>query len=376
MKRKPLDDTLDRALTTLYQTDVPESFKASWRDAVKREESPHMKPTPRLTWLRRAALPIAAAVVLLAGTAITGIIAPQTPAPERDTSTGMNQATYTAKTAGTAENMSYDLASEAMLYSADPAPATATSARGYADDEVANGLEDVDELAIEPRKIVRTYSLTISTTLFEQDYAAILSLADTAGGYASSVGTYEQQIDRRFASFELRIPSEAIDGFLDGLELIGRVTDRFETSTDKTVQYADTSLRLKTQQDKMTRLRELLLEAETVEDLLAIESEIADTQYEMDSLQTSLNVIDRQVDYTTVNVSLREQTASDTAAAQDLTIGERLVNGWKASLNWLGGFFENMLVFLTAAAPVLIPLIVGYIIYRLVRKHRKTKKQP
>ena len=42
MKKKPASDALDRALTALYQTDVPEAYKASWRDAVKREESPEI----------------------------------------------------------------------------------------------------------------------------------------------------------------------------------------------------------------------------------------------------------------------------------------------------------------------------------------------
>ena len=156
---------------------------------------------------------------------------------------------------------------------------------------------------------------------------------------------------------------------------IGRVTDRYETTTDLTTQYSDTALRLQTQQDKLARLQELMGKAETVSDLLEIETAIADTQYEIDSLQSSLLSIDRRVSYTTVSVYLQEQTAGDSAAAEDLTIGERLVSGLKASLQWLGGFFENMLVFLTAAAPVLLALILIYIVYRVVRKRRKHNQQ-
>lgn len=372
MKRKPSGETLDRALAALYEADVPQSYKASWRDAVKREETVTMAPTQRLAWLRRAALPIAAAAVLIVGTAVTGVISPKTQdsVPEADA----NVAAYASKTAGTAQSYDDALASEMTAYSA-PAPSATASSRGYTEDNAA-GMAEQSEEGTQARKIVRSYSLSIATTLFEQDYAAILALTEGAGGYASSVGTYGQQDDKRFASFELRIPSDTASGFMENLEAIGRVTDRYETADDRTVQYADTALRLATQQDKMTRLRELLLQAESVEDLLSIESEIADTQYEIDSLQTSLNFIDRQVDYATVSVTLQEQTAGDTAAAQDLTVGERLLSGLRASLDWLAGFFENMLVFLTAAAPVLIPLILGYGIYRLARKRRKTNKQP
>ena len=177
--------------------------------------------------------------------------------------------------------------------------------------------------------------------MFDQDYEIILSVTEGYGGYASYVNMYEQQIDKRYASFELRIPSENLDSFLSEVDAIGRITDRYETANDQTTQYTDTQLRLQTQLDKMTRLQELLLQAETVEDLLAIESEIADTQYEIDSLQSSLNYIDRQVDYSTVSIYLQEQTASDTASAEDLTIGERLFSGLKASLAWLGGFLKT-----------------------------------
>ncbi|MBN1778291.1 MAG: DUF4349 domain-containing protein [Clostridiales bacterium] len=371
MKKKTASDALDRALTALYQTDVPEAYKASWRDAVKREEPSDMKSTPRLAWLRRAALPIAAAAVLIIGTAVTGVIAPKTPEPGPAADYEIQTASaYKASGAGDVNN--FDFADGNAVFAT---PAMASAPRGYAEteDEAAYDMEEAADA--DTRKIVRTVSLTIASTIFERDYETILSLAEAADGYASSVSMYSQQIDKRYASFELRIPEENLDSFLSSLDGIGRTTDRYETATDKTTQYADTQLRLQTQLDKMTRLQELLLKAESVEDLLDIESEIADTQYEIDSLQSSLNYIDRQVDYATVSVYLQEQTPSDTAAAEDITIGERLVNGLKASLEWLGGFFENMLVFLIAAAPVLIPLIIAYIVYRIVRKRRKAKKQ-
>ncbi len=364
MKHKPSSDALDRALTDLYQADVPQAYRASWRDVVKREESSDMKSIPRLAWLRRAALPLAAAAVLLIGTAITGVIAPRTleSAPSQDYAP---QVSYASKTADTAENYDDDMAAGEIAFSA-PAASTST----------ARGIEETQGELTDDRKIVRTVTLTLSSTAFDADYAAILSLAQSAGGYASAVSMYEQQEQKRAASFELKIPADALDGFLSGLESIGRTTDRYETASDMTTQYTDTALRLQTQQDKMTRLQELLLKAETVEDLLAIETEIANTQYEIDWLQSSLLGIDRQVEYATVSVYLQEQTPVDTAAAQDLTIGERLLSGLKASLAWLGRFFENMLVFLVAAAPVLIPLTILYIAARIVVKHRKSNKQP
>ena len=63
-------------------------------------------------------------------------------------------------------------------------------------------------------------------------------------------------------------------------------------------------------------------------------------------------------------------SAIDTAAAGDLTLGERIRSGLRASVDWLQAFFTNMLVFLAAAAPVLVPLVLLYVVFRLVRRSR------
>ena len=94
MKQTQTDDALDRALTALHKADVPAGFSASWRDAVKREEPTPMKTIRPLTWLRRAALPMAAALVLIVGTLITGSL---TPPAQNDADTAENE-TYDADT--------------------------------------------------------------------------------------------------------------------------------------------------------------------------------------------------------------------------------------------------------------------------------------
>lgn len=371
MKNTASGDALERALTELYQADLPADFQAAWRDAVKREEQTHMQPTPRFARFRRAALPMAAALVLIAGTLITGSLTPpQETAPQASVASRGAPGVYGAAT-NTAD---YD-EERAMDVAYAPAVAYDTLAGS-----MAKGMAVTDENAAEEtgRKIVRTVSLTLATTDFDANYDTVLALTQAAGGYAGSVSVYGEQAGKRAATLTLRIPAQGLDGFLADLEAVGRITERYETTDDYTTQYSDTALRLQTQQDKMTRLQELMAQAETVEDLLQIEREIADTRYQIDSLESSLRGIDRQVDYATVSVYLEEQQPIDTAATQNLTLGERIRYGLEATFSWLGRFFTNMLVFLAAAAPVLVPLILIYLVIRVVRrrKHTQTKNKP
>jgi len=369
MKQPTENDSLNRVLTDLYQADIPESFQASWRDAVKREEPSPMKFMP--VWLKRAVLPLAAVVVLVTGTLITGMLSPKTTDPRMDVimeDTAANTETASYKSMSTAADYGVDDFDGCAV---DPEAVYAPAPEGGYAMGAANPTQATAE-APDDRKIVRTIDLTIASTEFDADYAAILALTESTGGYAASVSTSEYQVNSRAASFNLRIPSDALDHYLNGLSGIGRMTNRYETTTDFTTAYSDTALRLTTQQNKMTRLTELLAKAETVEDLLAIESEIADTRYEIESLETSLRSIDRQVTYSAVSIYLREQTPADTAGARELSIGERLINSLKASLSWLGDFLENMLVFLIAASPVLVGILIILFLIRVIRKRKQS----
>ena len=85
-----------------------------------------------------------------------------------------------------------------------------------------------------------------------------------------------------------------------------------------------------------------------------------------------MRTIDRDVDDSTVSVTLVEQSAGDAAQATELTLWQRLQSGFEASVNWLGTFLQNLLVFLSLILPVLVPLaVVGIPIGLAVRAHRR-----
>ena len=123
MEKQNRPDALDRALTDLYRTDVPESYRAGWRAAVKREEQIQMKkqPLPKKT-LWRVALPIAAALVLVFGAISAGNLIPTVmndtfysqPAPQPDAQKGTGGNQYAADSGAMesfADTAAYDTAS-------------------------------------------------------------------------------------------------------------------------------------------------------------------------------------------------------------------------------------------------------------------------
>ena len=375
------ESALERGLTSLYGQKTPEGFETAWRAAIRREENLRMKPKTRVSFWK-AALPAAAALTLVVGTILTGNLdlTGKTPSLEAsrssvqkqtaaDFSAASNEAEWGAwnfdgKSASTgAVFMDAEPMAEMFVYGMNEGGGAGTGgASGVPAEETAS-------------KIIRTAQLHLATTNFDADEATLRRQTTAAGGYVEAVfqfgdGTRE---NLRRLTLTLRIPAEQLDGFLTGAAAIGRVTSRVERAVDMTVQYADTALRLKTQQGKMERLQALLLQAENVSDLLEIENEISNTQYMLDSFESSLRGIDRQVERSEVNVVLAEETPADSAAAVGISLGQRMGNAFTASLSGIARFFQNMAVFLVMAAPAIALLAAGSVLWLLHRRKRKQK---
>ena len=221
------------------------------------------------------------------------------------------------------------------------------------------------------KKIIRTASMTIATQTFEDSLNALKSACEGQGGWIeSSSESTNSYSGLRTAYLTLRIPQDGLVAYLAGTEGLGRGTSKCESAQDVTASYQDTQTRLNTQLALMERLQALITESGDLSDLLALESQIADTQYMIDSLQSSLNSTDRQVSYSTVNVTLKEEK---TVELTDTTVsyGERILSavaeGWEA----FTGFLGDMVVFLVAALPFMVIVAVVVIVIKLIRRRRK-----
>ena len=123
----------------------------------------------------------------------------------------------------------------------------------------------------------------------------------------------------------------------------------------------------------MERLMALLEKAVSVEDLISLESAIADTQYLIDSYTGQLQGIDSRVDDATLTMTLKEMSALDTAEASRETLWDRIVGGvshmWKLLREWAA----DAAVFLVAILPIIILTVIVILIVRAIIKRRIKK---
>lgn len=341
---------------------LPEDFHQAWTDRVE-EAAMENKPEssrPRRQWTRL--LSAAAAVVfVLGGTLLTrDVLSPRSATPE-DLTGGTLYSAYDYDGSGSpklmARNAAYDEGTDYIAYT----------------DEVAGGGYEEDAVATE-QKIIRTVSLTLGTQAYEQSLESLRSQCESLGGWVSYSSESAMSSGLRRAYLTLRIPAEQLDDYLSGTTGLGRVISREESATDVTESYYDTQARLETQQALMARLQALVTDAADLSDLLALESQIADTQYQIDRLQSSLNSTDRQVSYATVDVTLREETASSDITDGEKSLGQRILSALETGLEAFLDFLSDIAVFLAAALPFILLVAVVWMTVKLIRRAIKRRK--
>ena len=120
----------------------------------------------------------------------------------------------------------------------------------------------------------------------------------------------------------------------------------------------------------------MLAVAESVEDMLAIQQQLTDVQYEIDSLSGRLRYYDHQVAYSTVSLDVTEVREYTPEPTITLTYWQRMTRGFAESLKNVGEFFQDLFLWFVTSLPWLVPLAaVIVLIAWLVRRSVKNRPE-
>ena len=199
-------------------------------------------------------------------------------------------------------------------------------------------------------KIIYNADVTLETTSFDEALERIAAMVADLGGYleSSSVsGSNYSSISKgyagaRTAHFSIRIPASRFSDLIGTISDLGNVPYSNTYTRNVTTQYYDTQSRLDAYRVQEKRLLEMLAIAETVEDMLAIQRELTDVQYQIDSLTGTLRYYDNQVGYSTVNLSVNEVKEYTPEPTVRLTYWERMSKGFKESVHRTAEFFKEL----------------------------------
>ena len=224
------------------------------------------------------------------------------------------------------------------------------------------------------RKIVYTASMRMESTRFDDARAALLAAVEDCGGYLESTDqSGSAKEGSRWVSYTVRVPAVKYTAFLEQAGQAGSVLNLNESAQDITLEYVDVQARLESLESKKARLEALADKAETTADLLEIENQLTEVQYQLESYTRQMKVMDNQVDYCTVDISLREVA---TLTPTGVSFGERIADAFTGGWTAFAAFVQDAVVAIIYNLPLLIIFgILAAVLVPVLRKRRQNKRR-
>ena len=245
--------------------------------------------------------------------------------------------------------------------------------------------ETVEKGETTGRKLIRNVDMDVETESFDALLASAQSQAEELGGYIESSNisnsSYASSTSAaRSARLTARIPSEKLDSYLAGISKQSNVTRKSESTEDVTLQYVDLQSHKKALLTEQESLLSMMEQAESIEDIIAINEQLTDVRYQIESMESQLRTYDNQVDYSTVNLYIDEVERYTPGAAK--SAGARIAEGFSANIYRVGSFFKNFAIEFIILLPILIAIaivlgiaiLIVRIIIKISEKHQVGKK--
>lgn len=270
---------------------------------------------------------------------------------------------------------SAEMKAEAMEEAVEEAEVTAEEAGTQTDNQQAEGRTE--------RKLIRTVDLNLETENYDSLMEGLEQQINSLGGYIEYKDAYHGNYNskkngyrNRHANITARIPANKLDEFTGKVAEIGNITYESESVEDVTLQYVDLSSHKKMLQTEQERLMELLENADSMEDIITIESRLSEVRYQIESMESQLRTFDNQVDYSTVHISVEE--VEHYTPQPEKTIWERIKSGFGENVYRVTNGIKNFAIEFVIAIPILlvwvVVIAVGVILIRVVLKRKNKQK--
>lgn len=183
----------------------------------------------------------------------------------------------------------------------------------------------LDSNAYENRKLIKTVNLDAETEEYDAILPNIEKKVSQLGGYIENFTTSGVET-QRYANIIARIPSIKLDQFVDEVAEVSNIVYRNESVEDVTLTYVDLQSHKDMLQAEQKRLLELMDQAETMEDIISVESRLTEVRYQLESMESQLRTYDNLIDYSTVTISISE--VEKVSPPVVMSTGEKIVTGF------------------------------------------------
>jgi hypothetical protein len=216
------------------------------------------------------------------------------------------------------------------------------------------------------KKIIKEGDIRFETSDVAQARKQIITSLKHLGGYAEddSETTDGAQGSKEY-TISIRIPAKNFDAFLGTVASTAvKIDSRNIRVKDVTTQFIDTKTRLDNKLQLEKRYLNLLNRAGKMRDLLDIEDKLTEIRSDIESTQSQLNYMSKQVAYSSLNITFYTKQAEQVAAGNGFgyKLMHSLTSGWD--------FLQDLFFGLLANWPLLIIIVIVLVLIRRWRRNR------
>ena len=229
------------------------------------------------------------------------------------------------------------------------------------------------------QKLIYTYHYSVETKAFDDFYQKVNQKVTQLEGYIEHSETNGSATDgvNRQASLTLRIPADQMEQMLTLLDSDSNVTYQSRSSENVTLQYVDMESHLKALRTEQETLLQLMEKADKLKDVIALQSQLTQVRYEIESYESQLRTYDNLVNYSTLYLNITEVDRTTTITSSKTSFLDEIGNRFSDNVYALGQWLRAMAVWLVGSLPILVPLAaIGVAAVIIIRKkfwHRKPK---
>lgn len=246
------------------------------------------------------------------------------------------------------------------------------------------GTSDLEKTSLSNEKLIQTIGLELETKEYTKTVEAIEALVKSLNGYIQNsyvpLPRNESEFSNLVANLSVMIPTTSIEDFILKAGTSSNIVSERREVYNVTDIYRDTQARIVTLQAKELRLLELLQQSGSLSDLLLIETELSNTRYEIERLESSIQDYDKRIAYTQFNLSIRE--VYEYSPSERAGLWERIVEEFTRNAQGFLRALESGFIFIVSTLPFLfvelvlwlLPLFILYFIYRKVSKKHSIKQ--
>ena len=232
------------------------------------------------------------------------------------------------------------------------------------------------------RKIIYTAWANVQTKQYDESVASLNKLCEKYGAYFENASNYGNRLDyqtERYSVYKIRIPVDNFNSFRNEIGNIGTIIESGENNTDITEKYFDIEARLESAKIREERVLVLLENSSSLDDVLALERELSDIRYEIETMTGTLRKYDSLISYATFDLEIVEVVEYTAPVVVPKTFGERVEQNFKDGWRDFVGFWQRVAIDISysvfAIVTWIVIIVVAIVIIRVIIKQRKKAEQ-